>query len=92
MVPECPRCDLHFEREEGYWLGSMAINIGITMVVFFAAFIGTMVATWPDVPWDALWVVTVAAMVVTPLIVHPFSRTLWVALERHVRAMSDGSY
>jgi len=92
MVPDCPRCGLHFEREPGYWLGSMSINIAIAMVVFFGTFIGTMVVTWPDVPWDALWVITVAAMVITPIVVHPLSRTMWVAVERHIRALSDGEY
>src|SRR5439155_12681997 len=30
MVPDCPRCALHFEREPGYWVGAVAIN---TMVI-----------------------------------------------------------
>ena len=29
MVDDCPRCGLHFEREQGYWAGALAINIGI---------------------------------------------------------------
>ena len=38
MVDDCPRCGLHFEREQGYWAGALAINIGIAGVVFVLAF------------------------------------------------------
>ena len=27
MVPDCPRCGLHFEREQGYWTGALAFNM-----------------------------------------------------------------
>lgn len=92
MVPDCPRCGLHFEREEGYWLGSMTINIGVTMALFMVVLVGGMAVFWPDVPWNALWAATIGLMVLTPIVIHPFTRTAWVAVERHVRAMSDGAY
>src|SRR4029453_2105995 len=39
LVPECPRCNLRFDRgEEGYWTGAMAVNIVITQTLFFIAF------------------------------------------------------
>jgi hypothetical protein len=92
MVEECPRCGLHFEREQGYWLGSMTFNLGITLGLFFAALIGGMVFFWPDVPWVPLWIATIAIAAMVPVVIHPWSRTLWMAVERHVRAMSDGEY
>lgn len=92
MADACPRCGLRFEREEGYWLGAMTFNLGITLAIFFATLIGGMVAFWPDPPWLAIWVATIAVTAVAPIVLHPWSRTLWVALERHVRAMSDGAY
>lgn len=92
MADDCPRCGLHFEREEGYWLGSMTINIGVTMALFMGVLIVGMAVFWPDVPWNALWVGTIVLMALTPILLHPFTRTLWVAVERHVRAMSDGAY
>ena len=36
IVERCPRCGLRFEREEGYWAGALAINIGIAAAVFIA--------------------------------------------------------
>ena len=35
----CPRCGLVFEREPGYWIGAMAINIALTTGVLAVAFI-----------------------------------------------------
>jgi uncharacterized protein (DUF983 family) len=31
---ECPRCGLRFERDEGYFLGSMSLNHGMTLIGF----------------------------------------------------------
>lgn len=89
MVDDCPRCGMHFERSPGYWLGSMVLNMGVTFGVFIAVFLAGMVLTWPDVPWTALTVVLVVLMVVVPFLVNPIARTLWVALERHVRSKSE---
>ncbi len=84
MEERCPRCDLVFERTEGYWLGSVALNLGVTEGVFLVVLVGGMVLWWPDVPWGGLLVAGIALSVLVPLLFHPFSRTLWVAGERHV--------
>jgi len=34
MNRECPRCGLRFERDEGFFLGSMSLNYGITVIGF----------------------------------------------------------
>jgi DNA-directed RNA polymerase subunit RPC12/RpoP len=31
---ECPRCGLRFEKDEGFFLGSMSLNYGVTIVLF----------------------------------------------------------
>jgi uncharacterized protein (DUF983 family) len=31
---ECPACGLGFERDEGFFLGSMSLNYGVTLVCF----------------------------------------------------------
>jgi len=31
---ECPSCGLRFERDEGFFLGSMSLNYGVTLVCF----------------------------------------------------------
>ena len=79
----CPTCHLRFERGDGYWLGSMALNLVVTEVIFVVALVVLLVATWPDVPWTGVMFALVAINIAVPLVFHPFSRTIWVAVERH---------
>jgi uncharacterized protein (DUF983 family) len=82
MVDDCPGCGLHFEREPGYWAGALAINIGIAGAVFVAVFVTALVLTVPDVPVAPLLAVLIPLMILTPILAYPFSKTLWVALDR----------
>jgi uncharacterized protein (DUF983 family) len=78
---ECPTCHLRYEREEGYWLGAIAINTGVTIAAFAAVFVLSIVATWPDPPWTAISVTTVATCAVVPILFYPLSKTVWVAVD-----------
>lgn len=81
MVPDCPRCDLHFEREQGFWAGALAINImcvgGLMAVLLFGGLL--LIDPIPAVP---LAVVCVTIAVLGPIIWYPFSKTIWVAVDR----------
>ena len=79
MVERCPRCELRFEREEGYWTGAMMINLAVTEAVFLATFVALIVVMWPDVNWGLVLGVVVAANVLVPIVFYPFAKTLWVA-------------
>ncbi len=81
MVPDCPRCGLHFERVEGYWVGAVAINTMIVGGAFAIVFVTTMVLTVPDIPWVALLMAVIPLMTIGPMIVYPFSKTLWLAVD-----------
>jgi len=81
MAESCPRCQHHFERHEGYWLGAIAINTVATIGVFAAAFVGATVLTWPNPPWTAITIGVVALNIAFPIVFYPWSKTLWVALE-----------
>ena len=81
IAKACPTCGYSFERESGWWLGAMTMNIGAAMVVFMVFLIGGLWITWPDVPWTFLTVAGVALMCVFPIVFMPISRTLWLALE-----------
>ena len=82
MVPECPRCGLHFEREPGYWAGALAINIILNGGIFAVVFAVTVALTIPDVPVVPLLAVCVPLMVLGPILFYPFSKTIWVAIDR----------
>jgi uncharacterized protein (DUF983 family) len=81
MVPDCPRCGLHFEREQGYWTGAIAINTIIIGGIFAIVFVATMAFTVPDIPWVGLLMAVIPIMSIGPLIVYPFSKTLWLAVD-----------
>jgi hypothetical protein len=82
MKPDCPRCGLHFERESGYWTGAMAVNIGVVSVVFLVAFVVALVLTVPEVPVGLLLGIFVPVMILLPIVYFPFSKTVWVAVDR----------
>jgi uncharacterized protein (DUF983 family) len=82
MVEDCPNCGLHFEREHGYFAGALAINIMAIGVVFAVVFVALLVATIPDVPVIPLLIVLVPIMAFGPILFYPFSKTIWVAVDR----------
>jgi uncharacterized protein (DUF983 family) len=82
MVDNCPRCHLHFEREAGYWAGALAINIGLAIVAFVLAFGIGLAVTAPDIPVLPLLAVLIPLMVIVPTVGYPFSKTIWVAVDR----------
>lgn len=81
MRERCPDCGHRYDREEGYWLGAMAINIAVTEALFGAFFVLGMVLTWPDVPWTGLLVGGLALNATFPVLFYPVSKTLWVGLD-----------
>lgn len=89
MVERCPRCGHRFERNDGFWLGSIMINTTFTFGVFLVVFVGGMVLTWPDPPWTGILVVTLVLNALFPVLFHPLSRTLWVGIEMAVRPLES---
>ena len=82
IVPECPRCGLHFEREQGYWAGALAINIMATGGLFTVVFVALLIATIPKVPVAPLLIVLIPIAALGPIVYYPFSKTVWVAVDR----------
>lgn len=84
IVTRCPRCHLHFEREPGYWAGALAINIGVTSAVFVLTFAVALAITIPEIPVLPILAVLVPLMIVVPIVYYPFSKTLWMAVDRAI--------
>jgi uncharacterized protein (DUF983 family) len=78
----CPTCGVTFEREEGYFLGGYALNLVVAELVGLGLAIFLLFNT--DLrELDLIWqeVIAVALAVAFPLILFPFSRTVWIALD-----------
>ncbi len=81
MRPVCPGCGLRLEREEGYFLGAMLLNLLVAEGLFIVGFALLLIRTWPTPPWTLLTWGSMAAVVLFPTILYPFSRTVWLALD-----------
>jgi len=82
MVSDCPRCALHFEREPGYWVGAVAINTMVIGMLFTIVTVTVSAATIPDIPWVTLLMAEIPLMAIGPAAFYPYSKTLWVAVDR----------
>src|SRR3954454_22598287 len=75
MRDRCPRCGLELHRgEEGYQVGAYMFNIIAAELIFAALFVGVLVATWPDPPWNLLLYGGMGLIIVAPVVFYPFSR------------------
>src|SRR5215217_1364178 len=78
----CPRCGVRFEREEGYFLGAYALNLivaeflglGLAIVLIFKTELQHLQLIWQEV-------IAVTLAIAFPVILFPFSRTVWIALD-----------
>jgi hypothetical protein len=82
MVEDCPKCGLHFEREPGYFAGALAINIMFVGALFAVVFVALLIATVPKVPVVPLLIVLIPIVAFGPILYYPFSKTVWVAVDR----------
>ena len=81
MPDRCPRCGLAFERGDGFWLGAMAINLGVAEGAFGVYLVAVIAITWPTVPWFWLTVGGLLLGVVAPIVFYPFSKTIFLAID-----------
>jgi len=81
MKESCDRCGFRFEREPGYWVGAVTINTVVIFATFLVVFGGSVLLTWPDVPWAWVLIVTLVVNLFVPTVFYPVSKTLWSALE-----------
>lgn len=89
MRERCPRCGLPSERGEGFWLGAMAINLGVTELLFGAVFVGWTIAAWPDPPWGWILAASLAINAVVPVLFYPFSKTIYLGIDLLLNRMDE---
>ena len=77
----CAGCGLTFNRDSDATVGWIIVNLGVTEIVFVALALAVVLTTWPNVPWTGLTVVVVAVNALLPVLLVPFSRTVWAAIE-----------
>lgn len=82
LNPRCPGCALKLDRAHpDHFVGAYLVNLIIAELLFAAGLGIWLLAVWPDVPWHRIEVVAVAAMLLSPLVTYPFTRTVWLAAD-----------
>lgn len=80
MHAACPHCGQRFEREPGFFLGSIYINYGLTSLIVAIAYplllFNGIVAETP------LLVGALAFVVLFPLLLFPWARSLWLGFDQ----------
>jgi uncharacterized protein (DUF983 family) len=80
MHKECPACGVAFEREPGFFLGSIYINYGLTALIVAVAY--PVLLFNGIVRETPLLVGAVAFTVVFPILLFPWARSLWLGFDQ----------
>ena len=79
MYPDCVNCGLRFEREQGYFVGAIYINYGVTVIIMLAGHF------WLDRLLQLslarqliLWIVFAVTF---PVFFFRYARSLWLSID-----------
>ena len=81
LKTRCPTCDLRFEKEEGGFLGAMALNYTVAVLFWLIVMAVGIALTVPVVPVAPLLVASIGVLTVVPIWFYPRSKALWAAIE-----------
>lgn len=80
MHTECAHCGLKFEREPGFFLGSVYVNYGLTallMTIFFVSMTLTEALPQQTLLWIAL-----LFCILFPVLFFRHARSLWLGFDQ----------
>jgi len=80
MNQQCPNCGVTFEREPGFFLGSIYINYGLTALIVAIAY--PILLFQHQVPETPLLIGAVTFTVVFPILLFPWARSLWLGFDQ----------
>lgn len=96
MWPRCLTCGYLFEREQGYFIGAIYVNVIATEIAIIAAYLVLLLFMTPSS--EAMIVPLLVIAVLFPLAFFHHSRSLWLGIDyllgaprtsRHWQAHSD---
>ena len=76
MFACCPRCDLKFERESGYFVGAMYLNYGATVGIAFPGYF--LVETFTTIPFLVNLGIWALFSAIFPIFFYRYSKSLWL--------------
>jgi len=90
MRERCPGCGYLFEREEGFFLGSYVVNLGVTEgLLVLGGIVPCIVflSANPEASVLPILLVALALAIGAPIVFYPFSRTVWAAIDLIIRPL-----
>ena len=84
MSPSCSSCGLDFRREQGYYVGAMYINYGVTAAVELS--VGIPLAD--RIPMATLTWPLAAFALIFPLLFFRHSRSLWLGMDLYFTSLA----
>lgn len=78
MNLNCPRCGMTFERGEGFFLGSMSLNYGVTVFVFLLPLL--ILGLAGALSLKVTLALALAAALVIPIAFYRCSRSWWLMI------------
>ncbi len=88
MNKQCPYCHFTFEREEGYFTSSMAINLVVSELLVTA--FALPLAANPGIPILPVLVIGAPLALLLPFLFFPHSRSLWLAMDHYMHPLNRG--
>ena len=86
----CPGCGIRIERQDGFVLGAVTVNIITTFGLLAVVIVAGFVLSYPDVAVAPILAAGVGVAVVWPVVFFPFSHTLWAAVDFAMRPIEPG--
>lgn len=85
----CASCGFRYERsEENYFQGAMFFHFLLGGGLFIAILFAIVMTSLPDVPWDALTYGAPLAMVLSLVVLRPFSKVVWLGFDVLLRPVT----
>jgi hypothetical protein len=87
MWPKCSACELPFDREPGFYLGSIYFNYGLTAllvtIAYFALYFGV------EASQQIVLAALMAFCVLFPLWFFRYARSLWLGMDEYLDPHSE---
>lgn len=77
----CRTCGIKWRREVGFELGAVTINTIFTFGALSLFMVVGFIMTVPDVPVFPFVIGLMAVGVLMPIIIYPFTYTIWLAID-----------
>ncbi len=90
LKPACPRCGFVLDRKEGHFVGAVGFNTIITFGAMLIALAVGVILTAPDIAVVPMLAVGLTIAILGPIVVHPFSWTIWTAVDLMMQPLEPG--